>query len=76
MTQVPNEPERLDILQNLLLSSSLSPDVSVASVATQTAALVAADLVDLVSRTKMACMERVLKVTYGLFLFMQPKVKC
>ncbi|KAG8993652.1 peroxisomal assembly protein [Tulasnella sp. 427] len=63
--EVPNEPERLDVLGTLLEGLPLSPDVSVQSIATQTAALVAADLVDLVERAKLASMERVFKATSG-----------
>ncbi|KIO23355.1 hypothetical protein M407DRAFT_27134, partial [Tulasnella calospora MUT 4182] len=59
--EVPNEPERLDVLGTLLEGLPLSPDVFVQSIATQTAALVAADLVDLVERAKFASMERVFK---------------
>ncbi|KAG8958992.1 peroxisomal assembly protein [Tulasnella sp. 419] len=59
--EVPNEPERLDILTSLLQKEPLAPDVSLPSIATQTAALVAGDMVDLVSRAKMASIERALK---------------
>lgn len=58
----PGEPQRLAILETCLAGASLSTDVNLASVATQTAALVAADLVDLVARAKMASMERLRKV--------------
>lgn len=46
------------MLETALQGSALSPDVSVKSVATQTAALVAADLVDLVQRAKLASTDR------------------
>ncbi|TFK42849.1 P-loop containing nucleoside triphosphate hydrolase protein [Crucibulum laeve] len=56
--EAPNDEERQEILQCLLQNCSIAPDVSVASLATQTAALVAADLVDLVSRAKSASVIR------------------
>ncbi|KAG8988842.1 peroxisomal assembly protein [Tulasnella sp. JGI-2019a] len=66
--EAPNEQERLTILRNLLESTDegsqtlpIAPDVTLTGIATQTAALVANDLVDLVSRTKMAAMGRALK---------------
>lgn len=59
----PGEAQRLAILETCLKGAPLSIDVNLASVATQTAALVAADLVDLVSRAKMASMERLHNVT-------------
>ncbi|KAG8879295.1 peroxisomal assembly protein [Tulasnella sp. 331] len=65
--EAPNEQERLAILQNVLYSMDergpklpIAPDIALSSIATQTAALVASDLVDLVSRTKMAAMGRAL----------------
>ncbi|KAI7904380.1 P-loop containing nucleoside triphosphate hydrolase protein [Cokeromyces recurvatus] len=48
----PDEKTRLQILSNLLHESPLAPDVFLPSLATQTAALVAKDLVDLVSRAE------------------------
>ncbi|TFK26358.1 TER94-PB [Coprinopsis marcescibilis] len=60
-SEVPDEPSRFEILNCLLDSAVLSSDVSVSNLATQTAALVAADLVDLVSRAKTLSLERTLK---------------
>ncbi|KAK0519341.1 peroxisomal assembly protein, partial [Tilletia horrida] len=57
----PNEAERLEILQTAVKGTALYPDVSLKSLATQTAALVAADLVDLVGRAKLAAMARLQK---------------
>jgi peroxin-6 len=48
--QAPNESERYEILDVLLADSILACDVSLSTLATQTAALVASDLVDLVDR--------------------------
>lgn len=42
----------------------LAPDVSLLNLATQTAALVASDLVDLVTRAKVASLDRVMRTTY------------
>lgn len=58
----PGEPERLAILRNLTKSEHLAPDVALRSLAVQTAALVANDLVDLVRRAKAAAAERVLSL--------------
>ena len=60
--EAPGEPERLAILQNLTRSEHLAPDVALRSLAVQTAALVANDLVDLVRRAKAAAAERVLSL--------------
>jgi len=60
--EAPGEPERLAILQNLTRSEHLAPDVSLRSLAVQTAALVANDLVDLVRRARAAAAERVLSL--------------
>ncbi|KAF8526854.1 AAA-domain-containing protein [Hysterangium stoloniferum] len=57
--EVPNETERLEILSNLLVDISLGPDVSLKTIATQTAAMVAADLVDLVSLAQSTALKRV-----------------
>ncbi|RUP43521.1 P-loop containing nucleoside triphosphate hydrolase protein, partial [Jimgerdemannia flammicorona] len=57
--EAPAEPARLEILRNLTSGSPLAPDVSLRSLATQTAALVAKDLVDLVARAGLAALERV-----------------
>ncbi|PWN35576.1 AAA-domain-containing protein [Meira miltonrushii] len=59
--EAPNEAERRAILDTCLRDSTLSVDVSLKSMATQTAALVASDLVDLVGRARMAAIERVTK---------------
>lgn len=61
--KVPAEAERAAILLNLVRSSTLAPDVSVKSLATQTAALVAADLVDLVQRARSASVQRSISVS-------------
>lgn len=57
--QAPGEAERLAILDHLLRDSPLGADVSLQSVATQTAALVADDLVDLASRVQTAAARRI-----------------
>ncbi|KAI0648219.1 AAA-domain-containing protein [Trametes meyenii] len=56
--EAPGESERIDILLSILATSALAPDVSVKDLAVQTAALVAADLVDLVARAKSAAVQR------------------
>ncbi|KAI0637344.1 AAA-domain-containing protein [Trametes polyzona] len=56
--EAPGEAERYDILLSALAETTLAPDVSVKDLAVQTAALVAADLVDLVSRAKAAAVQR------------------
>ncbi|KAJ8699681.1 peroxisomal assembly protein [Pleurotus ostreatus] len=50
--EAPNEAERYEILNGLLDGAILAPDVSLASIATQTAALVASDLASLVARAR------------------------
>ncbi|CAG8479542.1 3558_t:CDS:10, partial [Acaulospora colombiana] len=60
--EAPDEPSRLEILENLTRETPVAPDVSLSSLATQTAALVAKDLVDLVARAGLAALERVGKV--------------
>ncbi|KAF9433760.1 peroxisomal assembly protein [Entomortierella beljakovae] len=57
----PNEAQRLAILKNLTVSTPLGPDVSLNSLATQTAALVAKDLVDLSGRAGLVAIDRVEK---------------
>lgn len=59
--EAPNEAERAEILAAAAQGSHLSPDANLKDVATQTAALVAADLVDLVGRARLASIERVKK---------------
>lgn len=56
--EAPGEAERHDILMSTLAGSTLAPDVSVKDLAVQTAALVAADLVDLAARAKSAAILR------------------
>ncbi|KAI8377091.1 P-loop containing nucleoside triphosphate hydrolase protein [Choanephora cucurbitarum] len=55
----PDEKSRYQILQDLLIDSPLAPDVSLSSLATQTAALVAKDLVDLVGRAGLLSLQRI-----------------
>lgn len=55
----PDESTRLKIMENLLGQSPLSPDISVSNLATQTAALVAKDLVDLVARAGVLSLQRI-----------------
>jgi peroxin-6 len=66
--EAPGEPERLAILQSLTKSEHLAPDVALRSLAVQTAALVANDLVDLVRRAKAAAAERVLSLLSNTIL--------
>ncbi|KAG6865885.1 hypothetical protein C0991_010966 [Blastosporella zonata] len=58
--EAPGEGERHEILSCSLNNDSLAADVSLSSLATQTAALVASDLVDLVARARFASVERVM----------------
>lgn len=55
----PNEAERRAILEITMKDSILGPDVDLKNLATQTAALVAADLVNLASRSKLMSVRRV-----------------
>ena len=57
--QVPGETDRYKIIKSLLHDYPIAPDVSLRDLAVQTAALVAADLVELVSRAVRASRERV-----------------
>ncbi|CAG8811905.1 14139_t:CDS:2, partial [Racocetra persica] len=57
--EAPSESIRLEILKQLTSETPVAPDVSLSSLATQTAALVANDLVDLVGRAGLAALERV-----------------
>ncbi|KAF9123150.1 peroxisomal assembly protein [Mortierella sp. 14UC] len=57
----PDESQRLAILKNLTTTTPLGPDVSLSSLATQTAALVAKDLVDLTGRAGLVAIDRVEK---------------
>ncbi|CAO3597248.1 unnamed protein product [Absidia cylindrospora] len=61
--EAPDEKARLQILENLTYSCPLAPDVSMSSLATQTAALVAKDLVDLVARTGLLALQRINRAT-------------
>jgi peroxin-6 len=60
-TQAPDEEERLEILRACFNNLSIAPDVSMHELATQTAALVASDLVALVERAKAGSIARALK---------------
>jgi len=64
-SKAPNERERLEILRCLLQNSFLAPDVSLINLATQTAALVPADLTDLVIRAKLRSIERIMRAMCG-----------
>lgn len=64
-SKAPNERERLEILRCLLQKSYLAPDVSLVNLATQTAALVPADLTDLVTRAKSRSIERTMRAMCG-----------
>jgi peroxin-6 len=59
--EAPAEAIRLQMLESLTEKSPLAPDVSLQSLATQTAALVSKDLVDLVGRTGVMALNRVHK---------------
>ncbi|KAI3486163.1 hypothetical protein L1887_50304 [Cichorium endivia] len=57
----PNEAERRAMLELTLADTVLGPDVDLKNLATQTAALVAADLVNLASRSRLMSVHRVRK---------------
>ncbi|KAG5635426.1 hypothetical protein H0H81_011316 [Sphagnurus paluster] len=59
--EAPAESERREIIEGLLLNDILAADVSISNLAIQTAALVASDLVDLVTRARFASMERAIQ---------------
>ncbi|KAH0584181.1 hypothetical protein H2248_009739 [Termitomyces sp. 'cryptogamus'] len=59
--EAPGEGERNEILECSLVNDVLAADVSLSSLATQTAALVASDLVDLVSRARFASVDRAIR---------------
>ncbi|KAI8333519.1 P-loop containing nucleoside triphosphate hydrolase protein [Chlamydoabsidia padenii] len=61
--EAPDEKTRLQILENLTYACPLAPDVSMSSLATQTAALVAKDLVDLVARSGLLALQRINRAT-------------
>ncbi|KAF8590012.1 AAA-domain-containing protein [Ramaria rubella] len=56
--EAPTEMERLNILDRLLADVPLAPDVSIKTIATQTAAMVASDLVDLVDLGRAISLKR------------------
>ncbi|KAI0057091.1 AAA-domain-containing protein [Artomyces pyxidatus] len=56
--EAPGEPERSAVLQSLLASKTLAPDVSIVDLARRTAAFVAGDLDDLVTRTSFTALTR------------------
>ncbi|KAI9293385.1 AAA-domain-containing protein [Neoconidiobolus thromboides FSU 785] len=60
--EAPIEALRSNMLKNLTNSSCLAPDISLESIATETAALVAKDLVDLVDRTGILALNRISKL--------------
>ncbi|ORY89212.1 P-loop containing nucleoside triphosphate hydrolase protein [Syncephalastrum racemosum] len=57
--EAPDEKSRLQILRNLTVDSPIAPDVSLSSLATQTAALVSKDLVDLLGRAGVLALQRI-----------------
>ena len=59
----PNEAERLAMLHAAFRQSTLAPDVSLKNLATQTAALVAADLSNLAFRAQAAAINRLMGST-------------
>ncbi|KAL1743282.1 P-loop containing nucleoside triphosphate hydrolase protein [Schizophyllum fasciatum] len=61
--EAPDEATRLAMLEILVAGLSISPDVSVAHLAQQTAALVAANLKDLVRHAKAAAIGRTMRAT-------------
>lgn len=61
--KAPNEDERREILESLLKPYTLAPDITVKRIATQTAALVASDLRDVVFRAESAAYDRVIEAT-------------
>ncbi|PLW50684.1 hypothetical protein PCASD_00713 [Puccinia coronata f. sp. avenae] len=64
--EAPSEAERLEIIQELLRRDLLAPDVSLKSIALETAGLVANDLVHLVSQARMAAVTRARKEGAGI----------
>ncbi|KAG6813100.1 hypothetical protein H0H92_013954 [Tricholoma furcatifolium] len=59
--EAPGEKERYEILETSLSADILAADVSLSSLAIQTAAFVASDLVDLVARARYASMDRAIR---------------
>ncbi|KAA1133328.1 peroxisomal assembly protein [Puccinia graminis f. sp. tritici] len=64
--EAPSEAERLEIIKELLRKDSLAPDVSLKSIALETAGLVANDLVHLVAQARMAAVTRARKHATGI----------
>ncbi|WAR60002.1 hypothetical protein PtB15_11B643 [Puccinia triticina] len=64
--EAPSEAERLEIIKELLRKDVLAPDVSLKSIALETAGLVANDLVHLVSQARMAAVTRARKDGTGI----------
>ena len=56
--QAPDERQRLEILTAVLADTPVAADVDLTSIAVQTAALVAQDIVSLVARAKRAAVQR------------------
>ncbi|KAJ7470448.1 P-loop containing nucleoside triphosphate hydrolase protein [Mycena latifolia] len=61
--QAPNEAERHEMLQSLVTGVVLAPDASLSKLATETAALVAADIVSLVQRAESISIERAARMS-------------
>ncbi|KAF8491938.1 AAA-domain-containing protein [Gautieria morchelliformis] len=64
--EAPAELERLEILTQLLVDVPRAPDVSIKAIATQTAAMVAADLANLVTLTRSISLKRVMSSLYPI----------
>ncbi|KAJ7191062.1 AAA-domain-containing protein [Mycena pura] len=63
--EVPNEAERHEILRSLLSETVLSPDVSLSKLATETAALVAGDIANLVRRAESLSVGRASRISHS-----------
>ncbi|KAJ7043376.1 AAA-domain-containing protein [Mycena alexandri] len=61
--EAPNEAERHEILRSLLAESLLAPDVSLSKLATETAALVAGDMANLVQRAESTSIQRASRIS-------------
>ncbi|KAJ6611778.1 P-loop containing nucleoside triphosphate hydrolase protein [Mycena sp. CBHHK59/15] len=61
--EAPNESERHEILQSLVADTALAPDASLSKLATETAALVAGDIVSLVQRAKSISIGRACRIS-------------
>ncbi|KAJ7771890.1 AAA-domain-containing protein [Mycena metata] len=61
--EAPNEAERHEILRSLLAESLLAPDVSLSKLATETAALVAGDIANLVQRAESTSIQRASRIS-------------